>query len=71
MKKEWTLPTLAWLAAGGGFVLRTWELAVSYDPVSRRMAYPCPATGLLWALAAVMTVVFFCFCRGIDRKSVV
>ena len=69
MKKEWMLPALAWLAAVGGFALRAWELAVSYDPVSRRMAYPTPATGLLWALAATMAVVLFLLCRGMGKNS--
>lgn len=69
MKKEWMLPALAWLAAVGGFALRAWELAVSYDPVSRRMAYPCPATGLLWALAVAMTLVLFLMCRGMGKNS--
>lgn len=69
MKKEWTLPTLAWLAAAGGFALRTWELAVAYDPVSRRMAYPCPATWLLWVLAVVMTAAMFWLCRGMGKNN--
>lgn len=69
MKKEWMLPALAWLAAVGGFALRAWELAVFYDPVSRRMAYPCPATGLLWALAVAMTLVLFLMCRGMGKNS--
>lgn len=69
MKKEWTLPALAWLAAVGGFALRVWELAVAYDPVSRRMANPTPATGLLWALAAAMALVLFLLCRGMGKNS--
>ena len=69
MKKEWTLPTLAWLAAAGGFALRAWELAEAYDPLSRRMAYPCPATGLLWALAAVLTAAVFFLCRGMGKNT--
>ena len=69
MKKEWTLPVLAWLAAAGGFALRAWELAESYDPVSRRMAYPCSATGLLWALAAVLTAALFFLCRGMGTRT--
>ena len=68
MKKEWMLPALAWLAAAGGFALRAWELAVSYDPVSRRMAYPCPATGLLWVLAVAMTAAAFWLCRGMGKN---
>ncbi len=68
MKKEWMLPALAWLAAAGGFALRAWELAVSYDPVSRRMAYPCPATGLLWILAVAVAAVIFWLCRGMDKN---
>ncbi len=69
MKKEWTLPVLAWLAAAGGFALRAWELAEAYDPVSRRMAYPCPATGLLWVLAAVLTAAVFSLCRGMGEHT--
>ena len=69
MKKEWILPALAWLTAVGGFALRAWELAVAYDPVSRRMAYPTPATGLLWALAAAMALVLFLLCRGMGKND--
>lgn len=68
MKKETVLPVLAWLGAAGGFALRGWELSVCYDPVSRRMAFPCPATGLLWALAAVLAVALFFLCRNMGTN---
>lgn len=69
MKKETVLPVLAWLGAAGGFALRGWELSVCYDPVSRRMAFLCPATGLLWVLAGVLAVMLLLLCRNMGSHT--
>lgn len=68
MKKEYLLPAVAWLGGIAGFVLRRWELHVAYDPELKLMR-GCPATWLLWGLAAVLLILFAVGCRGMGKKE--
>jgi len=67
MKKEYLL-----LVAGTGGVvglaLRRLELSLAYDPELKLMQ-PCPATWLLWGLAAVLLLLFAAGCRGMGKKE--
>lgn len=70
MKKEILLPVVAWLGGIAGFALRRWELAMAYDPELRLMG-ECPATWMLWALGAILLVLFSLSClrMGRERRS--
>lgn len=68
MKKEHLLPIVAWLGGIGGLALRRWELSVAYDPELKLM-HACPATWMLWGLAAVLLLLFAAGCRGMGRKE--
>lgn len=68
MKKEILLPTVAWLGGVAGFALRRWELATAYDPELRLMQQ-CPATWMLWALGAVLLVLFSLSCLSMGREK--
>ena len=68
MKKEYLLPIVAGIGGVVGLALRRLELSVSYDPELKLMR-ACPATWMLWALAAVLLILFAVGCRGMGKKE--
>ena len=68
MKKESLLPAVAWLGGIAGFALRRWELSVAYDPELKLMR-GCPATWLLWGLAAALLALFALSCRSMGKEQ--
>ena len=67
MKKEISLPLIAWLCGLVGFGLRRWELAGAYSPELGLMA-PHVANWLLCGLGVVLAIFFAFACRGMGKK---
>lgn len=68
MKKEDGLIFAAGIGGGVGLALRRLELSLAYDPELKLMS-PCPATWLLWGLAAVLLLLFVVGCHGMGKKE--
>lgn len=68
MKKEdWPI-FVAGIGGSIGLALRRLELSLAYDPELKLMS-ACPATWILWGLAAVLLLLFMVGCRGMDKKE--
>lgn len=68
MKKETWLLTTAGIGGTVGIALRRTELSLAYDPELKLMS-ACPATWLLWGLAAVLLLLFAVGCRDMGKKD--
>ena len=68
MKKGDWLLIAAGIGGGVGLALRRLELSLAYDPELKLMS-ACPATWLLWGLAAVLLLLFAVGCRGMGKKE--
>lgn len=70
MKKEYLLPFVAGIGGIVGLALRRLELSLAYDPELNLLS-ACPATWMLWGLAAVLLILFAVGCRGMHKKEYV
>ena len=68
MKKETWLLTTAGIGGSVGLALRRIELSLAYNPELKLMSV-CPATWLLWGLAAVLLFLFVVGCRDMGKKE--
>lgn len=68
MKKETWLLTTAGIGGSVGLALRRIELSLAYNPELKLMSV-CPATWLLWGLAAVLLFLFVVGCRDMGKKD--
>lgn len=68
MKREDWLIFAAGIGGVIGLALRRLELSVAYDPELKLMRM-CPATWLLWGLAAMLLILAAVGCRGMNKKE--